>query len=563
MVLHAGFTDALLCTADGAEEMTRGSLPGLPAAVDFGTGEAEHSFALYRKLRPEGPYFCAEYWSGWFDHWGAKHEHTDATKQVAEVRWMLQQRYSVSMYMLFGGTSFGWFSGANSNGHDYQPDVTSYDYDAPMDEAGQPRPKFFEISKAIQEVTGVTPPAVPSQPILGSLPPISLTENVSLWEMLPAPISSPRPLTMEELGQDFGYVLYSTTLRSPVSGDLVLDQLHSYARIYLDHELVGVLDRRLGKMTLPLTVADTGKERRLDILVENSGRVNFTAVLRTEQAGITHSVTLAGKPITGWKTYTLPFTNPGSASFKTTSPKAGPTLFRGAFSIGKPTDTFLDLRAYGKGQVWVNGHALGRYWRIGPQGGLYLPGAWLHPGRMKWCSLISMAVQCRHLGASITRLLMSRYALSAWSQYARSAWNQYAQRARRRHFPSAQKRYAIRVPELRSSDSTEVGVALVNAWSRCVESRPRPFFWSARPRMSSRCRLLLTRSLRCCAVKLAASFCGWPPVRLRLRQSPRWCHRHLPPERAYNRAPSSSPLEAEPAMRRPLPSKASRTFLIF
>ncbi|HEY1964002.1 MAG TPA: beta-galactosidase, partial [Acidobacteriaceae bacterium] len=126
MVLHAGFTDALLYTADGAEEMTRGSLPGLPAAVDFGTGEGEHSFALYRKLRPEGPYFCAEYWAGWFDHWGAKHEHTDATKQVAEVRWMLQQGYSVSMYMLFGGTSFGWFSGANSNGHDYQPDVTSY-----------------------------------------------------------------------------------------------------------------------------------------------------------------------------------------------------------------------------------------------------------------------------------------------------------------------------------------------------------------------------------------------------------------------------------------------------
>ena len=134
--------------------MTRGSLPELPAAVDFGTGEAEHSFALYRKLRPEGPYFCAEYWAGWFDHWGAKHEHTDAAKQVAEIRWMLQQGYSVSMYMLFGGTSFGWFSGANSNGHNYQPDVTSYDYDAPIDEAGQPRPKFFEIRKVIQEVTG-------------------------------------------------------------------------------------------------------------------------------------------------------------------------------------------------------------------------------------------------------------------------------------------------------------------------------------------------------------------------------------------------------------------------
>jgi beta-galactosidase len=379
MVLHAGFTSALLYTADGAEEMTRGSLPDLPAAVDFGTGEAEHSFALYRKLRPQGPYFCAEYWAGWFDHWGAKHEHTDGAKQVAEIRWMLQQGYSVSMYMLFGGTSFGWFSGANSNGHNYKPDVTSYDYDAPIDEAGQPRPKFFEIRKVIQEATGVAPPPVPQPPILSSLPPIPLSESVSLWDILPAPVESQQPLTMEDLHQDFGYVLYRTTLHGPSSGDLVLDQLHSYARVYLDGKLAGVLDRRIGKMSMPITVA--GNEQRLDILVENSGRVNFTAVLRTEQAGITRGVTFAGKPLTGWQNYSLPSTDPASAHFTQKAASEGPALYRGTFSIGKPTDTFLDMRAYGKGQVWVNGHALGRYWRIGPQGGLYLPGAWLHPGR--------------------------------------------------------------------------------------------------------------------------------------------------------------------------------------
>jgi beta-galactosidase len=381
MVLHAGFTSALLYTADGAEELTRGSLPGLPAAVDFGTGEAESSFALYRKLHPQGPYFCAEYWAGWFDHWGAKHEHTDAAKQVAEIRWMLKQGYSVSMYMIFGGTSFGWFSGANSNGHNYEPDVTSYDYDAPIDEAGQPRPKFFEIRKAIQEITGVVPPPVPPAPTLGTLSPIQLTESVSLWDTLPpmGRVLTRTPLTMEDLGQDFGYVLYRTNLQGPASGDLVLDQLHSYARIYLDGKLVGVLDRRLGRMSMPLSVA--GNQQRLDILVENSGRVNFTAVLRTEQAGITHGVTFAGKPITGWQNYALPFTNFAAFHFVHTPAAAGPTLYRGTFSIGKPTDTFLDMRAYGKGQVWVNGHALGRYWRIGPQGGLYLPGAWLHPGR--------------------------------------------------------------------------------------------------------------------------------------------------------------------------------------
>jgi beta-galactosidase len=173
-------------------------------------------------------------------------------------------------------------------------------------------------------------------------------------------------------------------LHGPSSGDLVLDQLHSYARVYLDGEPAGTLDRRLGRMSMPLSVA--GKQQRLDILVENSGRVNFTTVLRTEQAGITHGVTFAGKPLTGWQNYSLPFSDVASAHFTPKARVSGlsfgkPTLYRGAFSIGKPTDTFLDMRSYGKGQVWINGHALGRYWGIGPQGGLYLPGAWLHPGR--------------------------------------------------------------------------------------------------------------------------------------------------------------------------------------
>jgi beta-galactosidase len=174
-------------------------------------------------------------------------------------------------------------------------------------------------------------------------------------------------------------MLYRTTLHGPASGDLALNQLHSYARVYLDGEMAGVLDRRLGKMTLPLKVI--GKQQRLDILVENSGRVNFTDVMRTEQAGITHGVTFAGKPLTGWENYPLPFSDAASAHFTHKAGASGPALYRGTFSIGKPTDTFLDMRAYGKGQVWINGHPLGRYWRIGPQGGLYLPGAWLHPGR--------------------------------------------------------------------------------------------------------------------------------------------------------------------------------------
>ena len=380
MMLHAGFTNALLYTADGADELTKGSLPGVLAAIDFGTGDAERSFALYRKLYPHGPYFCAEYWAGWFDHWGTRHEHTDAAKQEQEIAWMLKQGDSVSLYMIFGGTSFGWFSGTNSNGKNYQPDVTSYDYDAPIDEAGQPRLKFFAIRKAIQQATGITPLPVPPAPVLGSLPPIPLRESVSLWSTLPpaGAALTQQPRTMEDLGQSFGYVLYSTTLQAAASGDLVLDRLHSYARVYLDHTLVGVLDRRLGQSSLLLTVKGS---KRLDILVENSGRVNFTDVLRTEQVGILGGVTFADKPVTDWENYALPFADPASLLYSQSAPDEGPTLYRGVFSIGKPADTFLDMRSYGKGQVWVNGHALGRYWHIGPQGALYLPGAWLHPGK--------------------------------------------------------------------------------------------------------------------------------------------------------------------------------------
>jgi beta-galactosidase len=378
-VLDAGFTGALLYTADGPEQLSRGSLPGLPAAIDLGTGEAAKAFALYRRLRPQGPYYCAEYWDGWFDHWGAKHVTTDAAKQVEELRWMLRQGYSVSLYMISGGTSFGWFSGANSGGPDYQPDVTSYDYDAPIDETGAPRAKFFAMRGAILEATGARAPAVPPPPLLGALTPVALTESVPLWDALPAAQSSGQPMTMEELGQSFGYVLYRTTLQGPGTGELVLDQLHSYARVYLDGILQGVLDRRRGQMSMPLTLG--AGERRLDLLVENTGRVNYTAVMRTEQAGITRQVRFAGRPVTGWKNYPLPFADLEAPFVRAAAPPPGPTLYRGTFSLGKPVGTVLDMRPFGKGQVWVNGHALGRYWRIGPQGGLYLPASWLRPGR--------------------------------------------------------------------------------------------------------------------------------------------------------------------------------------
>ena len=182
---------------------------------------------------------------------------------------------------------------------------------------------------------------------------------------------------MEDINQGYGYILYRTTLKGPVSGDLALDELHDYAQIYLDGKFVGTLDRRLNQSHLPLIVKAANAE--LDIIVENTGRVNFTKVIRGERAGITNQVTLAGKPLTGWNVYSLPMTDTDKLAYKQQA-CTGPCFYRATFRVDEPTDTFLDTNAFNKGEVWINGHALGRVWNIGPQRTLYVPGVWLHKG---------------------------------------------------------------------------------------------------------------------------------------------------------------------------------------
>jgi beta-galactosidase len=377
MLVDAGFTKSQLYTADGPVQVPNGSLPELPAAINFGTGESQKGFATLKKLRPEGPFMNSEYWDGWFDHWGAKHASTDAKQQASDLDWTLRQGYSISLYMFHGGTSFGWMNGANSNGKNYEPDVTSYDYDSPLDESGRPTPKYFLFRDTIAKATGTTPPPLLSVDSAVTVPSFKLTQSASLWDNLPKPTHSEQPLSMEDLDQAYGYILYRATLNGPVNGDLVLDQLHDYARIYVDGTLVGTLDRRINQSSLPLNI--TRPHPLLDILIENTGRVNFTKVMRGEREGITKQVTLAGKPITGWDIYPLPMLTPDKLNYSD-APCTGPCFYRATFTIDKPADTFLDTSAFTKGEVWLNGHALGRVWNIGPQKTLYVPGPWLKAG---------------------------------------------------------------------------------------------------------------------------------------------------------------------------------------
>jgi beta-galactosidase len=378
MLVDAGFTKAQLYTADGPVQVPRGSLPELPAVINFGPGDAQKGFAKLKQLRPNGPMMTGEYWDGWFDHWGAPHTADTPDQQAKDLDWMLRQGYSVSLYMFHGGTSFGWMNGANSNGKTYEPDVTSYDYNAPLDESGRPTPKYFRFRDIIAKDTGVKPPPVPAVPPTMTLPAISLAEGVSLWKSLPAPTHSEQPVSMEALGQAYGYILYRTQVEGPVDGELNFDTLHDYAQIYVDGKLVGTIDRRLGQNQLPLHIS--GAHAQLDVLVENTGRVNFGPALPGERAGIVGSVRLGQKVLTGWDVYPLPMLKPEQLAYSK-EPCSGACFYRASFLVTSAKDTFLDTSKLTKGEVWLNGRPLGRFWNLGPQKALYVPAPWLKPGK--------------------------------------------------------------------------------------------------------------------------------------------------------------------------------------
>lgn len=380
MIVDAGFTKSQLYTADGPEQVPDGSLPDLPVGINFGgekVGDAQSAFATLKKYRPNGPFINSEYWAGWFDHWGSKHAHTNADAQVANFKWMLEQGYSVSVYMFHGGTSFGWMNGANTDGKgSYEPDVTSYDYDSALDESGRPTPKYFAMRDVIAKATGVTPPAVPEVPAATTVPSVAMPETASLWDNLPLAISSDNVESMEDIGQAYGWILYRTHVKSAAAGELVLDEVHSYAQIYVNKKFVGVIDRRLKQDRIKLE-AKAGAE--IDILVENTGRVNFGKTINGERAGITKEVTLAGKQLLGWEIYPLTMTHADKLRFAKKACE-GPCFYRGSFDVANTADTFLDTGAFTKGQLWLNGRALGRIWNVGPQKTLYAPAPLLNKG---------------------------------------------------------------------------------------------------------------------------------------------------------------------------------------
>lgn len=385
IVKEAGFTDVPLFQCDWNSNFTNNALDDLLWTVNFGTGaNIDEQFKKLKELRPESPLMCSEFWSGWFDHWGRKHETRDAVTMVSGIKDMLDRNISFSLYMTHGGTTFGWWGGANNPS--YSAMCSSYDYDAPISEAGWTTPKYFQLRNLLQSYlpAGEKLPEPPVEFPIIEIPAITDWNVAPLFENLPEAKETVEIKPMEYFDQGWGAILYRTVLKENISGVLHIDEIHDWAQVFADGKLLGCLDRRKGEFELKLP-STLKKGTRLDILVEAMGRVNFDKSIH-DRKGITNKVEiLSGKKsieLNGWNVYNLPpfYEFVSEKDYKKGEPIDGPAYYKATFNLEKTGDTFFDMSTWGKGMVWVNGYALGRFWEIGPQQTLYMPGCWLKEG---------------------------------------------------------------------------------------------------------------------------------------------------------------------------------------
>lgn len=393
-IVRKNYGDVTLFQCDWASNFLKNGLEDLVWTMNFGTGaNIDQQFEKLKSVRPDSPLMCSEFWSGWFDKWGANHETRPASDMIAGIDEMLSKGISFSLYMTHGGTNWGHWAGANSPG--FAPDVTSYDYDAPISESGQTTPKYWELRKALAKyMDGQKQTKVPAAIPTISIPAFHFTEVAPLFDNLPTAKKDKNIRTMEEYDQGFGSILYRTTLPELKAGaTLTVNEAHDYAQIFLDGKYVGKLDRRNGEKRLVLPACR--KDAQLDVLVEAMGRINFGRAIK-DFKGITESVTLTvgtGKHdfvcnLKNWEIFNLEDTYDfykklsykPLKSVQTSDGQRLPGAYRTTFQVKKPGDTFLNFETWGKGLVYVNGIALGRIWEIGPQQTLYVPGCWLKKG---------------------------------------------------------------------------------------------------------------------------------------------------------------------------------------
>ncbi len=370
-------------TADGPTPymLEAGSLPGVAVGLDPGSNQ--NHFDAAAKANPGVPSFCSELYPGWLTHWGEKWQRPDTGALLRDVRWLMDHNKSFNFYVIHGGTNFGFWAGANAFSPDsYQPDVTSYDYDAPIDEAGRATPKYHALRNLIASYLPPSRslPPIPDAPPMIDLAPVAFTASASLWDNLPPSIRSPQPKPMEMFGQQGGSILYGTRLTGHKKGKLRITGLHDYATVFVDGTYVGKLDRCKAENIIELPSA-ASPFPLLEILVEGMGRINFAEYM-IDRKGITERVSLNGMTLMDWQITPLPMDEEYLGSLRFTPRKVirPGNFFRGTFELETTGDTYLDLTDWEKGMVWVNGHNLGRFWNIGPQKQLFCPAPWLKTG---------------------------------------------------------------------------------------------------------------------------------------------------------------------------------------
>lgn len=370
-------------TCDPPYTVENGHLPGVYAAVNGGM-KADAIISAQDKINGKAPYFVSEWYPAWFDVWGKKHHTATKESMVAHLEPIFEKGISLNMYMAHGGSNFGFMNGANyDDGMPYQSQTQSYDYDAPINEAGNATPKFYAYRDMVAKyhTTGTTLPDVPAAKKAMNLEEISLSEVGSLDANKPKAVSSDRPLTFEDLDQGYGYVLYESNLPAG-KGWLKVKELRDYAIVMLDGKRLGTLIR--SKKLDSIYIDNAKSNAKISILVENLGRLNFGKYLNDNKKGITKMVTFNNQEVKSWKMFGFPFENVAKLKFrkaKAAERFEAPTIRRGYFNLKETADTYLDLSAFGKGSVWINGHHIGRYWNVGPQQTLYVPAPWLKKGK--------------------------------------------------------------------------------------------------------------------------------------------------------------------------------------
>ncbi|XP_023838637.1 beta-galactosidase-1-like protein 2 isoform X2 [Salvelinus sp. IW2-2015] len=383
-------TNELLLTSDNREGLKCGGVDGVLKTVNL-QRLAYGTIQYLAYIQPQKPLLLMEYWSGWFDVWSESHHVFPAEDMLAVVSQILEPGVSINLYMFHGGTSFGFMNGAVANLGTYKPQVGSYDYDAPLSEAGDYTTKYQLLRNLFSQFHSEKLPEVPSLQARRVYEPVIIQQHLSLWESLQftEPLKSEKPVNMENLpvnsnnGQSYGYTLYETTISS---GGLLnsRNNVKDRALVFVDRHFVGVLDYKSVEFALP----DGKGERTLSLLVENCGRVNYGKALDDQRKGLVGDIVLNHVPLKDFTIYCLDmkpnFLKRLSAASQWNSVPQKPSFpgfFQGMLYVDRhPRDTFIRLPGWSKGVVFINGQNLGRHWSIGPQKTLYLPGPWLKSG---------------------------------------------------------------------------------------------------------------------------------------------------------------------------------------